>query len=77
MPPTITFEQAKGFIFFMLKAVISWHGYELIGVPSRLLMCAILARTAPITLLVLLASVCASAQTSCSDPAPAFTANDV
>ena len=45
----------------------------LLGVPSRLLRCAILARTALVTLLVLVASVCASAQTSCPGPAPAFT----
>src|SRR5258708_34649575 len=44
-----------------------------LGVPNRLLRCAILARTAPVTLLVLVASVYASAQTSCPDPAPAFT----
>src|SRR5260370_7100739 len=44
-----------------------------LGVPNRLLRCAILARTALVTLLVLVASVYASAQTSCPDPAPAFT----
>jgi pyruvate dehydrogenase (quinone) len=30
MPPTITFEQAKGFSLFMLKAVLSGRGDEVI-----------------------------------------------
>src|ERR1700684_853732 len=30
MPPTITFEQAKGFGIFMLKAVLSGRGDEII-----------------------------------------------
>ena len=30
MPPTITFEQAKGFGIFMLKAIISGRGDELV-----------------------------------------------
>jgi pyruvate dehydrogenase (quinone) len=30
MPPTITFEQARGFSLFMLKAVLSGHGNEII-----------------------------------------------
>jgi pyruvate dehydrogenase (quinone) len=30
MPPTITFEQASGFGLFMLKAVLSGHGDEII-----------------------------------------------
>jgi Alginate export len=72
MARTITFEQAKGFSVFMLKAVIRRRGYDLIRVPSRSLRSAILARTALVTLFVLVASVCASAQTRCSDPAPAF-----
>ena len=30
MPPTITYEQAKGFILFMMKAVLSGRGDEVI-----------------------------------------------
>ena len=30
MPPTITFEQAKGFSLFMMKAVLSGRGDEII-----------------------------------------------
>ena len=30
MPPTITFEQAKGFGLFMLKAVLNGRGDEII-----------------------------------------------
>jgi pyruvate dehydrogenase (quinone) len=30
MPPTISYEQAKGFGIFMLKAVLSGHGDEII-----------------------------------------------
>jgi pyruvate dehydrogenase (quinone) len=30
MPPTITYEQARGFGLFMLKAVLSGHGDEII-----------------------------------------------
>jgi pyruvate dehydrogenase (quinone) len=30
MPPTITYEQVKGFGIFMLKAVLSGHGDEII-----------------------------------------------
>jgi len=31
MPPTVSFEQAKGFSLFMLKAVLSGRGDELIA----------------------------------------------
>jgi pyruvate dehydrogenase (quinone) len=30
MPPTITYEQAKGFSLFMMKAVLSGRGDEVI-----------------------------------------------
>jgi pyruvate dehydrogenase (quinone) len=30
MPPTITYEQAKGFAVFMLKAVLNGRGDEII-----------------------------------------------
>jgi len=30
MPPTVSFEQAKGFSLFMLKAVLSGRGDEII-----------------------------------------------
>ena len=30
MPPTITFEQAKGFSLFMMKAVLNGRGDEII-----------------------------------------------
>jgi pyruvate dehydrogenase (quinone) len=30
MPPTITLEEAKGFSLFMLRAVLSGHGDEII-----------------------------------------------
>jgi pyruvate dehydrogenase (quinone) len=31
MPPTITLEQAKGFSLFMMRAVLSGRGDEIIG----------------------------------------------
>ena len=39
MPPTITLEEAKGFTLFMMKAVLSGRGDEIIDLARVNLLC--------------------------------------